>query len=1220
MFSPAPASVPRHTRHAPPTPSRRSRQPGSHFNTPGPSAGARVMSDSRMSVVSDVSMVSDDASEMEVDVGIPLHREGKHRAGVVFAQSEELTVSLLAHLPVEVLQVLRNTDFVSDAFTGDIDTRCSFCLIASVKTCFVWKHSQVLSATPTCYIFPCPNRYSDPQVPFSALVSYGTSREPGLILLSPYGETRFWDSIGLGLTGGEPTHDSVVDLRSDETITSFVYAEPQTFVATTSSGRLFLFTVTSNDGRFRIVRHAFSLTAPQSTMARLRFWGEPAPIYSSGCVTAAAICNMTDEGFDVWTCMDTSIVRWQVLKKGWEQFAFEEEVDDLLFNSLVEVFPNIDLETGLDLELLDIAFDLQNDLVLLISFNAGLEDESGMDTRPRRFYVVVRLSRNDDKFKVEAIRTVPYQTISSDKANIHPRLRLLNKGLVYCVQFGDAVALVAKDTSYANILTLKSLQDRTFGCGAVNGSPEMLFMNSDVLMKVVVDVEKINSFDSSTGRGTSIKSIMTQAILFGSNPKNPLLFTFPPDVDEESLISGAEQLSRAVLSSDIEVVHPNPDLTQQITERKDRLRFLIGFINENGALGKMSQTSRQRLATDAEKLYAAQQLWLLYCQRVNAGSSEHILLEAVVTYMENSDEGHHEDIMRALFRLQTREIGSLLPYVKLVTEETLKHVDTAGRDSDALCRGADYLLCIMQSAWSYRDTNAGVYGIAGPMLDPWTSVPLIIDIVVDFFTLMERHLTETPPEAEDAVVREARIQLPLLAAVVFRSFQERQDWLDSSAAAAEAGIESEKRTFRERFQQIRPQVLLTLLKHDMVKHAFELAEDYRDFRSLADLCHSASPIYPLTDNIHWGSVQRYIDMYKEEFTDQLYQWYIEHTELRCMFAQSELYGSYIDTFFSKHPQPSLSWVHDLGKGHWGTASATLLAQSGEILDLATRHVALSIGKLAQIAESANLSASSAPDSSVTALNAFHDGLDYVSVHQKHIKELRIILAGSKVRQSLESQVDSVVKIIAPSLGRRAFPAFLAEFKTCIKALLQNHVLGVEDISDVLTLKENAPDFPTALELVKNANGIPEARKLSAFRTVWRRIYIHDDWANIRKTANTTDTQLVEKFRGTVLYATVKDGLRRSNATRFTDIEADPEQGGSANVILPLEEAAQLPTQAELESRWPGHSDDQLAALAQDYESEKTRLEELALMPIVERVKELVVQELDMEDAGLGMEM
>ncbi len=85
---------------------------------------------------------------------------------------------------------------------------------------------------------------------------------------------------------------------------------------------------------------------------------------------------------------------------------------------------------------------------------------------------------------------------------------------------------------------------------------------------------------------------------------------------------------------DIEVVRPSPDLTRQLVERKDRLRFLIGFINENGALGKvryfdtvfsfvvscrhvqMSQAGRQCLATDAEKLYAAQQLWAFYCHRV----------------------------------------------------------------------------------------------------------------------------------------------------------------------------------------------------------------------------------------------------------------------------------------------------------------------------------------------------------------------------------------------------------------------------------------------------------------------------------------------------------------------------------------------------------------------------------------------------------------------------
>lgn len=65
-----------------------------------------------------------------------------------------------------------------------------------------------------------------------------------------------------------------------------------------------------------------------------------------------------------------------------------------------------------------------------------------------------------------------------------------------------------------------------------------------------------------------------------------------------------------------------------MTTRKERLSFLIKFINDNAVLTKvcfkhrfysndavklsiqMSQRSRQKLATDAETLYAAHQLWL----------------------------------------------------------------------------------------------------------------------------------------------------------------------------------------------------------------------------------------------------------------------------------------------------------------------------------------------------------------------------------------------------------------------------------------------------------------------------------------------------------------------------------------------------------------------------------------------------------------------------------
>ena len=38
-------------------------------------------------------------------------------------------------------------------------------------------------------------------------------------------------------------------------------------------------------------------------------------------------------------------------------------------------------------------------------------------------------------------------------------------------------------------------------------------------------------------------------VLTITTPQNPLHFSFPPDVDEEALMSGAEQLSQAIMES-----------------------------------------------------------------------------------------------------------------------------------------------------------------------------------------------------------------------------------------------------------------------------------------------------------------------------------------------------------------------------------------------------------------------------------------------------------------------------------------------------------------------------------------------------------------------------------------------------------------------------------------------------------------------------------------------
>lgn len=50
--------------------------------------------------------------------------------------------------------------------------------------------------------------------------------------------------------------------------------------------------------------------------------------------------------------------------------------------------------------------------------------------------------------------------------------------------------------------------------------------------------------------------------------------------------------------------------------------------------------------------------------------------------------------------------------------------------------------------------------------------------------------------------------------------------------------------------------------------------------------------------------------------------------------------------------------------------------------------------------------------------AFHDGLDFISVHEALIDELRSALVSVRVRQPVEMQVDTIVKAKASELSDR----------------------------------------------------------------------------------------------------------------------------------------------------------------------------------------------------------
>ncbi|KAK0485184.1 Non-repetitive/WGA-negative nucleoporin C-terminal-domain-containing protein [Armillaria novae-zelandiae] len=1132
--------------------------------------------------------------------------------GVTYlAKSEQLAVSFYATLPVEVLLVLKHADFYGDSFTGGIDTLTGFAVVASRRTCYVWQHSQAIRGTPTCYIFRCPADDEQTSPPFYSLIpynSYSTAREPGLILLSPSGEIRMWGSIGIGLAGGDHFSSVMLGLSPDEFVTNLVRVDPQTYIASTTSGVLFRLMVTSSGGNLRLTSHAFA--RPTSSLSLTRLYSSLFPssgpktslASEPGNVSAVALGRETVDGGEIWALIDTRIQLWELKAEGWEDIVRDDDVSEIIRVALRNTFgSSVEQDNAnLDLELLDIAVDRQGSLVVLLSYAGGEEEHiyTNMDTSGiRRIYSLIHLTLSNDAFAVDSVRSVPYQSTSSSGAPMHPRLQLIQEGKLIAIQFGDAIALCGTESQYRDRLELRSKADRTLGVGITHSDSAILMLTAATMMKVHIDMDKVKTVNSQTGPVNSIKSVMTQAVLYGSLPNNPLTFTFPPDIDEESLMQGAEQLSQAILQSDPVLVQRNHDLSAHLTSRKERLSFLIQFINDNAVLGKLSQRCRQNLAADAEKLYASHQLWVQHNDFLSTSHPSHsVLHDTVLSYMSDIQEGHHEDVIRTFFRIHIADIGIL---IQRILDITLKLAQATDRNTGEFIAEANRIvLTVLRSAFDYREYNQGVYGIDFPMISPWTSDINVINVVQGLFDATTHLVESVTASAGHAITGdEPAEQLPELAAILFACMQERLDYLSSPILIAacrseETSVKQEGRVLLNNFTHLRPEVLEILRKNGHAVAAFSLAEKYRDFTSLAALCHRET-VYPPEQNPNVPRIQNYIELYKDEFATELYRWYIQHGELRVLFSLDESHTGYMDKFFADNANPLISWIHDLGQGRYASAAQALLVESGEATNIASKQLMLSIGKLSHLAHEQETLAPS--DDGIS--DAFHDGLDFVSVHESLLEEFNAVLATLKGRQSLDSQTDAIIKQKATRLADR--PALTQVFKDFVRNVLQGKVLSIEDAVDVLSLKDNNEtlgDFAMALHLLAGVQDVPRARKTSAFRTVWRRIYIHDDWNTIRQTANVSDSELSERFRGTALYAT------------FCHILTQLDQPDGYETIPDV--SLIIPTVDEVSSRWPGMPADEVESIVQDYTFECDTLGDLEVNDVYYRIRELAEQDLE----------
>lgn len=173
-------------------------------------------------------------------------------------------------------------------------------------------------------------------------------------------------------------------------------------------------------------------------------------------------------------------------------------------------------------------------------------------------------------------------------------------------------------------------------------------------------------------------------------------------------------------------------------------------------------------------------------------------------------------------------------------------------------------------------------------------------------------------------------------------------------------------------------------------------------------------------------------------------------ELRAMFSEEDTHSAYLDKFFGENPNTAISWIYDLGKARYVVAVTALLIEAEQAKNLEAKHVIrfFSPNFCAEILSNIHISSCSALEnwriwpscmrqtSRWTILYlmvrggisyslyllimhpAFHDDLDFVSVHETLLQEFKSALEAVRGRQSLESQIDIILKAKASTLSEK----------------------------------------------------------------------------------------------------------------------------------------------------------------------------------------------------------
>lgn len=910
---------------------------------------------------------------------------------------------------------------------GYTDHESHFALITSENAIHVWGYRST-DPTPLSIQFPL-----DAPGTLAILTRpAGTSQDPGVVVITPSGKTRFYESVqhapALGLINNK-MWEMTLPLKAGETVSLAQNVEPRGVAVATSSNRVLLVSLRDAKGKPALTWREIS------PRALLSFWGSPASRVVS--IRTASDAVIVQESAGRFYRVGAGALRHDLA--GYVR----DSVDGYLPGTSldVEFYDTWSLGDDIYLSLVKVAENFTNERLVLITVKI---DNTGV-----LVYGLHRLACD-----------------ATSLADISPKLFLPAPGKTAFVVVGNAVIITDIDVAYIraasmyyqprweDCVRLKNTVE-VVGLGYEDGISESSGESSDTSSSTTPNGDEFNDdFPENPALILLTSSGVLRVERFAStSPTSPLkshieqaIFYESPEIDfavanDTGAPAAVSEICNEIMRGESPYLPPTMASVADLLALKGRvLRKLMDLVVQCA----MHDTHVTVLTCLEKNTLAA----ALYGALEKASAIEKALLEAVSAVVQEFPSGSDTSV-REFFSHGTERVNEV--FTKVVGSSALLPAIAL-----ELVLGCLYPVYLLEKEYPV------------PVFKLWI-------FETDLFVQAERVFTRVYAEGDGFEQGESSGESAVIKYVELLYY-----FVNSAIAYMEAHDEPQLTEYRAWYRARKYAWVQTLISRGMARAAVAIAEQHRDFASVARLLEAEKAA---TLDAHGVRSTQYAELgiryayyfetYGYDFASALYDHYMQESYIQPLLLDFTNYKPYLERYFHENAERThdCAWIRRLLDRDFSGAAHDLEAAATKPDDtIGNKELKLSVAKLALVQENRETTA---------------------------VENALIPLRIQRVLKAnvLAANLDGFARYSVPERVRDVFLK-KSHIHDSFERLVQNKQLASHELIDYLTLtKVYTEQYADAFRVAAVMEDDGDFQRWT--RRVWLRLLVlGDDWSLI----------------------------------------------------------------------------------------------------------------------------